>query len=140
MQRIVQPLFADVAQYDAGKHDGQGIDGKQKADGRGHEKQRQNVLQLTADVTSIEGPLVMIPVERIKPLMQKPADHAFAWRKTAVQNIAVEEIFHERPCRATCREESCCGPSVLCRKRDSQRENRVQGVEDSQRVESMTSK
>ena len=139
MQSVVQPLFADVALYDTGEYDGRGIDGKQKADGRGNEKQRKNVVKLAADVHSIERPQVMIPVERIEPLMQKPADDASAWRKTAMQNIAVEEIFDERPGRATCQEENCRCPSVRCRKRDSQHENRIQGVEDGQRVETMAS-
>jgi hypothetical protein len=140
MQRVVQPLFADVALYHTSQYDGRGIDGKQKADGSGNEKQRQNVLQFAADVTSIEWPLVMIPVEGIEPLMQKPADDAFAWRKTAMQHLAVEEVFDESPGRATYREESYCCPSVRCRKCDRQHDNRVQGIEDGQRVESMTSK
>src|SRR5258708_9311420 len=89
---------------------------------------------------SIERLHVMSPVERIEALVQKPADDASAWRKTAMQNIAVEEIFDERPGRATCREESYCCPSVRSRKRDSEHENRIQGVEDGQRVETMASK
>src|SRR5260370_32005336 len=137
MQRIVQPLFADVALYDTGEHDGRGIDGKQKADGRCNENQRQNVLQLPANVLSIEWPHVMIPVEGIKPLMEKPPDDAFAWRKTAVQNIAVEEIFDESPGRATRREESCCGPCMCCRQRDGQHENRIQGIEHGERGKTM---
>src|SRR4029077_11934046 len=64
MQRVVQPLFADVALYHTGEYDRCGIDGKQKADRHCNEKQRQNVFQLTADVPSIEWPHVMIPVER----------------------------------------------------------------------------
>src|SRR6266446_1831529 len=140
MQRIVQPLFADVALYDTGEYDGRGIDGKQKADGHCNEEQRQNVFKLAADMHSIERPHVMFPVERIEPLVQKPADDASAWRKTAMQNIAVEEIFDERPGRATCREGSYCCPSVRSRKRDSEHENRIQGVEDGQRVETMASK
>src|SRR6266852_5513081 len=140
VQRVVQPFFADVALYDIGEHNGRSIDWKQKADGRCNEKQRQNVLQLTADVPSIEWPHVMIPVERIEPLMQKPPDDAFAGRKTAVQNIAVEDIFDESPGRATCREESYCGPSVRCRKRYSRHENRIRGVKDGQRVETMACK
>src|ERR1700724_1976522 len=106
MQRIVQPLFATVALHDTDEHDRHGIDRKQKADGRCHEKQRQNVLELTADVPSIEWPYMMIPMERIEPLMQKPPDDAFVWRTTAVQNIALEEIFDKCPDRATRREES----------------------------------
>src|SRR6266849_3913633 len=82
----------------------------------------------------------MIPVERIEPLMEKPADDASAGRKTAMQNTAVEEIFDERPGRATRREKSYCCPSVRCRKRDRQHENRIQGVEDGERVETMASK
>ena len=82
----------------------------------------------------------MVPVERIEPVMQKPVDDAFAWRKTAMQNIPVEEIFDESPGRATCREESYCCPSVRCRKGDSQHENRIQRVEDGQRVETTAGK
>src|SRR6266850_590017 len=81
-----------------------------------------------------------VPVERIEPVMQKPADDAFAWRKTAMQNIPVEEIFDESPGRATCREKSYCCPSVRCRKGDSQHENRIQRVEDGQRVETTAGK
>src|SRR6266853_746715 len=62
MQRVMQPLFADVALYDTGEYDGRGIDGKQKADGRCNEKQRQNVFKLAADVPSIGRPHVMLPV------------------------------------------------------------------------------
>ena len=38
MQRVVQPLFADVALYDPSEHEGHAIDGKQKADGCCNEK------------------------------------------------------------------------------------------------------
>src|SRR5260370_19991435 len=140
MQRVVQPLFADVALYDAGEYDGRGIDGKQKANGCGNEKQRQNVLELAADMHSIERPHVMFPMERIESLMEKPPDDPFAGRKTPVQDIAMEEIFDESPGRATCREESYCCPSVRCRKRDSDHENRIQRVEDTQRVETTAGK
>src|SRR5258708_639128 len=72
VQRVVQPFFARVALYDTSEHDGRGIDWKQKADGRRNKKQRQNVLQFTADVPSIKWPHVMIPMERIEPLVQEP--------------------------------------------------------------------
>src|SRR5260370_25191958 len=140
MQRIVQPLFANVALYDPGEHDGRGIDGKQKTDGRCNHKQRQNVLHLTADVPSIEWVHVMIPMERIEPLMQKAPDDACAWRKTTMQDIAVEKIFDESPDRATSREESYRYPSVRCQKRDSHHEKRIHSVQDGQRVETMASK
>src|SRR6266851_1653528 len=44
VQRVVQPLFAGIALYCAGEHDGRRINGKQKADGSCDKKQRQNVF------------------------------------------------------------------------------------------------
>jgi len=139
VQRVVQPFFADVALHNTCKHDGRGVNRKQKTDRGCDEKQRKYVPQFTADVPSIERPHMVIPVERIEPLMQEPPDDAFARRKAAVQDIAVETIFDESPGQATCRKESCSGPWVRCRKRDNQHEERVQSVEDSQRVETIAS-
>src|SRR6267154_6314566 len=101
VQRVVQPFFVDVALDDAGEQDGRGVDRKQKADRRSDKKQRQNILQFAADVHSVECAHVMIPVEWIEPLMKKPPDDAFTWGKTAVQNVAVEEIFDESRFYAT---------------------------------------
>src|SRR5882762_10331704 len=101
VQRVVQPFFVDVALDDAGEQDGRGVDRKQKAGRRSDKKQRQNVLQFAADVHSVEWAHVMIPVEWIEPLMKKTPDDAFTWGKTAVQNIAVVDIFDESPCHAT---------------------------------------
>src|SRR5258708_20072472 len=78
MQRVVQPLFADVALYHTGEYGLRAVDGKQKTDRSRNEKQRQNVLQLTADVVSVEWVLVMVPVERIDPIIHKPAHNAFS--------------------------------------------------------------
>src|SRR6266481_823610 len=44
VQRVVQPLFAGIAMYCAGEHDGRRINGKQKADGSCDKKQRQDVF------------------------------------------------------------------------------------------------
>ena len=71
VQRVVQPLFASIALYCAGEHHRRGINGKQKADGSCDNKQRQNVFQSATDVTSIEWTRMVIPMERVKPLMQK---------------------------------------------------------------------
>ena len=47
----------------------------------------------------------------------------------------MEEILDESPSHATRREESYGGPGVHCRKRESQHEDRVQSVEDGERIE-----
>ncbi len=44
MQEIVYPLLADVALNDTRKQGGQGINGKKETEGRGHEKERQDIL------------------------------------------------------------------------------------------------
>src|SRR5580704_4585691 len=43
MQRVVQPLFRDIALHDPGEQHGRGVSRKQKADGSRNKKQRQNV-------------------------------------------------------------------------------------------------
>jgi hypothetical protein len=71
--------------------------------------------------------------------MKKPPDNAFAWGKTAVQNVAVEEIFDESPDHAAREKESYGDPGMRCRKRDSQHEDCVHAVESGQRVETIAS-
>ena len=51
-----------------------------------------------------------------------------------MQHIAVEEVLDESPRRTARGEKGDGDPGVLCRKGDSQYENRVQGVEGGQRV------
>src|SRR5438034_8739162 len=80
----------------------------------------------------IEGPLVMIPVERIEALMQEPADQSLARGESTMQNVTVKKVFDKSPGRAAREEEEDCDPRMLCRKRDRQHENRVQGVEGRQ--------
>src|SRR5260370_37532533 len=82
----------------------------------------------------------MIPVEWIEPLVQELADETLARGKTAVQNIAVEEVFDKSPGRAAREQEGDCDPGMRCRKCDRQHENRVQGVEGRQRVEATSCK
>ena len=79
----------------------------------------------------------MIPVERVEPLVQESADDTFARGKTAVQNIAVEEILDEGPSHPTRREEGYRSPGVRCRKRESQHEDGVQSGEDGEREQTL---
>src|SRR5258708_39942602 len=139
MQGVVQPLFGDVSLYDAGEQDGRGANREEKTGRGGEKKQRQNIFQLAADVLPIEWPHVMIRVKRVKSLVQETPDQAFAGWETAVKDIAVEEVFDESPGHATRCEERQGGPGVLCRKRDEQRESRVQSVEDGQGIKPIAS-
>ena len=114
VQRVVQPFFADIALYNPGEQDGQRVNRKEEADRDGDEKQRQNVFQFTADVPAVEWPHVMIPVERVEPLMKKFPDDAIAGGEATVQDVAMEEVLDESPDHAARREESHGGPGVRC--------------------------
>jgi len=120
LQRVVQPLFRDIALHDAGEERGHGVSGEQKTDGGRNEKERQNVLQFAADVAPVKWALVMIPMERVESFMQEPLNEPFPCRKAAVQNIAVKEVLDERPGHATRRKENHRRPWMRCRKRDNQ--------------------
>jgi len=102
MQEIVYPLLADVALNDTRKQGGQGINGKKETEGRGHEKERQDILQLTADVPTVKGSLVVFPMKRVEPLVKKATNQALAWGKAAVEDVAMKEIFHQAPHRNAC--------------------------------------
>src|SRR5258708_28666299 len=78
VQRVVQPFFSDIALHNAGEHDRRGINREEKAYRGRNKKQRQNIFQFTANVTAIKRSLVMIPMERIEPLMQEPPDESFS--------------------------------------------------------------
>ena len=94
MEVVVGPLFADVALHHTGKQSRRRIDREQEADRRGDEEERQDVLQFATDVPAVEGPLMMLPMKRIEPLVEKAANQAFAGRETAVQDITMKEVFH----------------------------------------------
>lgn len=74
MQEIVCPLFADVALYDTREQNWESVHGKQETEGCGHEKERKDVLQLTADVPAVKRSLMMFPMKRIEPLVKKAAN------------------------------------------------------------------
>src|SRR5258708_19806861 len=97
MQGVVQPLFGDVALYDAGEQDGRGANREEKTGRGGEKKQRQNIFQLAADVPSVEWPHVMIRVKRVKSLVQETPEQAFAGWETAVQTLPVADYFDEPP-------------------------------------------
>jgi len=59
MQEIMEPLFTDIALDDSRKQGGQGIYGEQETQGRGHRKERQDILQLAADVPAVKGSLMV---------------------------------------------------------------------------------
>src|SRR5262249_8776342 len=98
VQRVVQPFFGHVALHHASEQDGHRVNRKEKTDGSGDKKQRENVFQFTADVPSVERPHVMIPMERIEALMEKFREDAIAGGETTVQDVAVEEVLDESPC------------------------------------------
>src|SRR5260370_3933894 len=77
MQEIVCPLLADVALNDTRKQGGQGITGKKETEGRGHEKERQAILQLTADLQTVKSPLMVFPLKRAQRLLKKAAHETF---------------------------------------------------------------
>jgi hypothetical protein len=56
----------------------------------------------------------MIPVERIKPLMEEFPDDAIAGGEATVQDVAMEEVLDESPGHAARREENYGGPGVRC--------------------------
>ena len=114
VQREVQPFFGHVALYYASEQNGQRANWKEEADRGGDEKQWQNVFQFTANVSAVEWPLVVIPMERIEPLMEKFPNDTTAGGEAAVKNVAVKEIFDESPSDTAREEESHCDPPVLC--------------------------
>ncbi len=68
VQKIVQPLFSNIALHHACKQSREGVHGKQKTEWRGDEKQRQDILQLTTDVPAVKRSLMVFPMKRVKPL------------------------------------------------------------------------
>jgi len=99
MQEIVCPLLPDIALNDTRKQGGQGVYGKKETEGRGHEKERQDILQLAADMPTVKRPLMVFPMKRVEPLVKKASNQALAWRKAAVEDVTMKEIFHQTPHR-----------------------------------------
>jgi hypothetical protein len=42
---------------------------------------------------------MVFPMKRVEPLVKKTANQALARRKAAVEDVTMEEIFHEAPHR-----------------------------------------
>src|SRR5467141_1411466 len=112
VQEIMEPLFTDIALDDSRKQGGQGIYGEQETQGRGHRKERQDILQLTADVPAVKRTLMVFPMKRVKPLMKKAANQALTRRKAAVENITMKEILHQAPHRDARQIKSYSDPRV----------------------------
>src|SRR5260370_38537149 len=102
MQEIVEPLFADIALHNARKEGGQGIYGEQETQGSGHGKERQDIPQLTTDVPAVKRSLMVFPMKRVESFVKKAANQAFAGRKAAVEDVAMQEIFYQPPHRHAC--------------------------------------
>jgi hypothetical protein len=135
MQEIVDPLFTDVALHDTRKQGGQSIHGEQKAQGRGHGKERQDILQLTTNVPAVKRSFMMFPVKRVEPLVKKAANQALAWRKAAVQDVTMEEIFHQAPHRDSRQIKEHPDPRVPGAQAKERHDHRVRGVEGCQWIE-----
>src|SRR5713226_4598883 len=133
MHEIVEPLFADVALHDTRKQDGQCMRGEQETQGRGHCKERQDILQLATDVPAVKGSLMVFPMKGVEPLMEKAANQAFAWRKAAVEDVPMKEIFHQAPYRDARQIESHPGPRVPAMQAKQRHDQRVSCVENCQR-------
>jgi hypothetical protein len=99
MQEIMEPLFADIALHDSGKQGGERVNGKEETERRGYSKERQNILQLATDVPAVKRSRMVFPMKRVEPLVKKAANQAFAGRKAAVEDVTMEEIFHQAPHR-----------------------------------------
>jgi len=37
---------------------------------------------------------MVFPMKRVEPLMEKAANQALAWRKAAVKDVTMKEVFH----------------------------------------------
>ncbi len=135
MQEIVYPLLADVALNDTRKQGGQGINGKKETEGRGHEKERQDILQLTADVPTIKRPLMVFPMKRVEPLVKKATNQALAWGKAAVEDVAMKKIFHQGPNRNACQVENQPDPWMPTAQTKQRHDQGVRRVENRQWIE-----
>jgi len=102
MQKIVEPLFADIALHNARKQGGQGIYGEQKTQGRRHCKERQDIPQLPTNMPAVKRSLMVFPMKRVESLVKKAAKEAFAGRKAPVEDVTMKEIFHQAPHRDAC--------------------------------------
>jgi hypothetical protein len=136
MQEIMEPLFADIALHDTGEQGGQGAHRKQETQRCGHKEERQDILQLAADVPAIKGSFMVFPVKRVEALMKKTANQAFPRRKTSMENVTVKEIFHEAPHRDACQIKSHPEQRVRAAQDEHGYDQRVRCVEGSKGIES----
>src|SRR5438876_5229552 len=92
---MMDPLFERVTFDDARNQGRQRVNRRKKTERRHREKQRQQVFQLAIDMVAVERMLVVVPVERIEPLVREPADESRARAEMPVQDPAVENVFLE---------------------------------------------
>src|SRR5258708_35049062 len=135
MQEIVCPLLPDIALNDTRKQGGQGVYGKQETQRCGYEKERQDILQLAADVPTIKRPLMVFPMKRVEPLVKKATNQALARGKAAVEDVAMKEIFHQGPNRNTRQVENQPDPWMTAAQTKKRHDQRVRRVENRQWIE-----
>lgn len=138
MDGVVDPLFSHIALNDPGQQHRQRVGGEYQAEWRGDRKERKDVFQLGADVLAVVGTFVMLPMERIQVLIS-PAliDFPAVLRdlESPVKDIAVGEIFHERPEGDPGQVEGQGQVGVGGSKGQDQQDDGVSGIEGSHRVE-----
>lgn len=94
---VMDPLLKNIARDHARQQGRKRVDRGDKTYGCGDEKQRKQIPKFAVDVAAVKGPLVMIPMKWIEPLMQKSPEDSFPWSKMSVQNEPVKQIFHQSP-------------------------------------------
>ena len=99
MEEVAGPFPTDTALDDTREQRGERGHGKEETEGHGHEKQRQDILQLATDVPSVKGAFMVLPVKRVEPLVKKAPNHALAWRNMAVEEVAMNKVFAQSPDR-----------------------------------------
>jgi hypothetical protein len=93
MQEIVGPLFSDITLHHTRKQGWEGVHRKQETEGRGYEKEGQDIFEFTTNMPAVKRSLMVFPVKRVEPLVKKPANDAFARRKAAVEYVTMKEIL-----------------------------------------------
>jgi len=135
MQEIMEPLFADIALHDTRKQGGESEHGKEEAKRGGHKKERQDILQFTADVPAVKGSLMMFPMERVEPLMKKAANEALTRREAPVEHVAMKKILDQAPHRQAHEIKDYSDPQVSGTQDEQRHDQRVRCVESRQRIE-----
>jgi len=112
MQEIMEPLFTDIALHDTAKQGGESVHRKQETERCSHKEERQDILQLTANVPTVKGSFMVFPMKRVEPLVKKAANQALTRRKAAVENVTMKEILHQAPHRDARQIKSYSDPRV----------------------------